>query len=328
MQSGLYGCSGLPGGQTTKDWNASADYLTQCVSPVLTERSLTSSKRANQHQNVQAATGLRPAQIRQLLQTLSKPELLHVLKNWHIEDKSGLPLGDKIHKNALIDLVMEHEGALGDVVRVATADGRRPDLDTLARIRINGARSTTPNYCSVLDQLSATQQLLRQPSTSSHSKGPRAQLTAGGGAAEAAPSGAGAGDDTLQLSGSLDNMSLLSTGVARQHRRVRASKESRGLMRRFVALRDALAEEVRLREECTLALARKGLLSTMLDGDISKGVAKGKEQRTVTVQRQQDTLGTLTRFGVNRGLKGIVLEELVLSVKKPEYGPSALSLCP
>ena len=324
MISGLYGCSGLPGGTTTQTWGNQPNFDIRSVSPVIVAENATTK----QQRNIRHETGLRPEEIRRLVQALSVPELLHVLKSWHIEHPSGRPLGDKLHKHALADLIMEHQGALGDVIRVATAKSGAGGVGRGAHsISLCGARSATPGYSSLLRELgvrgpthrpSSSLDILSPQAASDHLPTLSAQHAAPAVAAKAVNS-----VDALA--------SPAAAAVAgRSRRRLHLTAKQRDLMRTLAALRAEVAAERAAREDCAVRLARRGLLSVALEAEMPP-VARSRDLRVETVRRCGNTVGELHGpLGVNPHLFGVRVDALMrrAGAGPSAYGPSALTLCP
>ena len=340
MNSGLYGCSGLPGGTTTTSWQNESNFSVRSVSPVAAV-----SRVVTRHQhNIRHETGLRPEDIRRLVQALSIPEIMHVLKSWHIEHPSGRPLGDRLHKHALVDLIVEHNGALGDVIRIATARAGARAVGSgpgPIPIRLCGARSATPGYSSLLHELSvksaaatgavlhsppraASVDLLAQSAESRASNQPSQALSV-----TSLPSAAAAEPaDSTEAGGANPQ----GTAAERSRRRLRLTGEQRGLLRSLSALRTELAAERAAREDCSVRLARRGLLSVALDADMAPPVARSRDRRVEAVRRCGITVGELRAPpGVNKYLTGVRVDADMIrraGAGPAAYGPSALTLCP
>ena len=116
MNAGLYGVLELQ----PNNKGGLPDYLEQSISPVA---SRTNSRAAFRGTRAALLQELGPGPARTLVDTLSSPELRHILKRWQIRHPSGVPLG-LIERSELIELacqseVLWHVSALRPPVRVS-----------------------------------------------------------------------------------------------------------------------------------------------------------------------------------------------------------------
>jgi len=105
MQAGLYGVSELqPAGGLP-------DYQARSISPVASRV----ASRAGLLRGTKAASvaDLGPGPTRTLVESLSNPELRHILKRWQIRHPSGVPLGH-VERSDLIELAVQFEVCLTD----------------------------------------------------------------------------------------------------------------------------------------------------------------------------------------------------------------------
>lgn len=101
MQAGLYGVLEL---QPHK--GGVPDYLERSISPIASR----ANSRAGLFKNTRAATlaELGPGPARTLVEALSTPELMHILKRWQIHHPSGVPLS-LVERPELVELAVQYE---------------------------------------------------------------------------------------------------------------------------------------------------------------------------------------------------------------------------
>lgn len=102
MNSGLYGVMEL---QTNK---GRPDYLERSLSPVA---SRANSRAGYKNTRPALLKDLGPGPARTLVEALSNPELLHILKRWQIHHPTGVPLSF-VERASLVELAYQNEVAL------------------------------------------------------------------------------------------------------------------------------------------------------------------------------------------------------------------------
>jgi hypothetical protein len=276
MEAGLFGIRELQGGKQ--------DFLARSITPVcIAQRRTPGGGRRrvtlNEISNEDA---------RLLVQTLSRPELLHILAKWHVNENSGIPNSLNVPLLTLRELIVQNEGALGDVIRLRTARSggftsrnlsESGKATTKPAIHLNAPRGTSAAYVSALR---AYEESRRRPERLS-AQGEGATMTATGANTSSAsrPRQAGSepGEPSLVHDQAKSNVRPL------EHSKGTRASSEQSHRKRYRALKRELEATRRSREIAGLELARRGLLTTVLDGEMCRPIMKGQSLEVECVKR-------------------------------------------
>ncbi|KAJ1491064.1 hypothetical protein T484DRAFT_1776106 [Baffinella frigidus] len=292
MQTGLFGISELQGGK------GRSDYLARSVSPACVLAT-------PQGRRGVTLDEVGTAEASSLVDTLSRPELVHICAKWGIQDKQDIPLGSGVPRQTLVHLIVHHAGALGELLKVRTPQSatRLPGIQGGASlkpaVRLNAPRGTTAGcttamrdyeqrrvqeglYNTRMMEARTQSKLSSQPPATGSPNPALKKRHAGPGATM-----------TLSTVGHLEDSGVSHFPSSGADSKNMSTKD------RYRSLKRELEATRRSREIVGLELARRGLLATVLETGLFSPVYRGQCYEIQNVKRNAEATSSLLHKTIN-----------------------------
>ena len=295
MQSGLFGIDELTHG-------GPPDYLKQSISPIASRaNSRACFKKGTRGANLQE---LGPGPARILVQSLSTPEILHILNLWQVHHPSAVPL-NTCERAELVELAVQIPGPLSDIVRISggssrqTANNASPQKCPPIKVAYNrgctaGASVNLKEYELAWNSVQGSRKTVENESLSPSCSISPALPEISSSFKSSSPVGKATGGELgekksrrkREKSRGSGSKSVDPTGIAR--------REKMGMLTREY---DDIKSE---RKKLEIELARRGLLSLMFDSSLVAPVIRGRNREMVTVARNMEATSGFHNEGIEK----------------------------
>jgi hypothetical protein len=283
MQSGLFGIDELTRG-------GPPDYLKQSISPIASRaNSRAGFKKGTRGANL---SELGPGPARILVQSLSTPEILHILNLWQVHHPSAVPL-NICERAELVELAVQIPGPLSDIVRISggssrqTANNAPPEKCPPIKVAYNrgctaGASVNLKEYELAWNSVQGSRKTVENESLSPSCSISPALPEISSSFKSSSPVGKGTVGGVGEKKSRRKREKSRGSGSNSVDPTVIARREKMDMLTREY---DDIKSE---RKKLEIELARRGLLSLMFDSTLVAPVIRGRNREMVTVARNME----------------------------------------